>query len=189
MTAPGQRYMSEATSLPERVDPRRLAATGGEVEGEVELAAMTRLADYLLAREVPENGRVRLHLAFNEDSQRRVRITGRLRASLTLQCQRCLGPVTWQVDQPIDLVAVTDDKDAAEVPRECEPVMAADGFDPALLAEDELILALPLVAHCDRRECADVSEAVADDHPQRGDKPFAALAAWKAGTGDDRDGG
>jgi uncharacterized protein len=188
MTAPGQVTMSESKSLPERVDPRRLAATGGEVEGEVALAALTRLADYLLAQEAPEGGRARLHLVFNEDSQRRVRITGRLRASLTLQCQRCLGPATWPVDQSIDLIAVPDDGAAAGVPRDCEPVVAADGFDPAVLAEDELILALPLVARCCRRGCESIAD-LADTGPERTDNPFTALAAWKTDTNDGRDGG
>lgn len=188
MTAPGQQIMSEAKSLPERVDPRRLAAAGGEVEGEVALAALTRLAACLLPREAPEDGRAWLHLAFSEDSQRRVRIRGRLRANLTLQCQRCLGPVAWPVDQPIDLVAVADDGDAAGVPRDSEPVAAADGLDPAALAEDELILALPLAARCPRRECAGVSDS-ADPGARRTDGPFAALAAWKADADDDRDGG
>lgn len=178
--------MSEAKRLPERVDPRRLALGGGSVEGELALADLRRLAEYLLVDEVPDSGRASLFLAFDEDPQRRVRITGNLRAVLTLQCQRCLGPVTWTVDQPLRLVAVADDEAAAGVPREYEPVVVpAEGLDPAALAEDELILALPLVARCERSECDGAAEAAAGS--ERADNPFAALAALRGRNGGRRD--
>lgn len=178
--------MSEFKRLPERVDPRRLAIAGGSVEGEVELVALTRLADYLLAGEVPERGRATLNLVFEEDAQRRVLLTGRLRADLTLECQRCLGPVPWRVDQPLRLVAVDDETAAAQAPRDCDPVVVpADGLDPVALAEDELILALPLVARCDAADCAGAPGATA--RRTRGDNPFAVLARLKGN--DDRSDG
>lgn len=178
--------MNESRGLPERVDPRRLANAGGSVEGEVALEALTRLADHLLAGEAPQEGRAALQLAFAEDAQRRVLITGRLQAESTLQCQRCLGPVHWRVDQPLRLIAVADEDAAAEVPRDFDPVVAPEGgLDPAALAEDELILALPLVARCETPDCVGSGDTGASG--DRRDNPFAVLAQLK--TGDDRNGG
>lgn len=146
--------MSDSRKLPERVYPRRLAATGGTVEGEVPLAGLTRLADRLAAGGASDNERAALRLDFDEDSQRRIRITGRVRAKLELRCQCCLEPFEWTVDQPVELIAVADDEAAAGVPRAWEPVIVPpEGLDPTALTEDELILSLPLAPRCDRPEC------------------------------------
>lgn len=171
--------MSDSSSLPNRVDPRRLAATGGAVEGELALSELRRLGEHLGPEETVGQGRVSVALAFDEDSERRVRVTGRIQASLTLQCQRCLGSAPWRIDQPLRLVVVADEDAAAEVPRDCDPVVAtAEGLDPAALVEDELILALPLVARCERPECVGRT-AEAESGKRREDNPFAALAALR----------
>lgn len=166
------------SALPHRVDPRRLASTRGVVEGDQPLSGMPRLAEYLLPESTSEAGTAWLRLEFAEDDQRRITITGRVRAPLTLCCQRCLGPVDWPVDAAVRVMAVSGDEAAAEVPRDWEPVVVgAEGLEPAALAEDELILALPLVAHCDNEECRRRFERSAD--AERADNPFAALADLK----------
>lgn len=146
--------MNDSRKLPERIDPRRLAVAGGTVAGEVALAGLTRLADRLAPGETPSDARATLCLRFDEDDQRRVRITGRVRAAPILQCQRCLRPFQWTVDQALKLIAVADEDAAAGVPRDWEPVIVpAAGLDPAALAEDELLLVLPLAARCERPGC------------------------------------
>lgn len=153
--------MSDSRKLPERVDPRRLAATGGTVEGDVPLAGLTRLADHLAVDGASDDDRAALYLSFDEDSQRRVRITGRVRATLVLRCQRCLKPFEWTVDQALKAIAVADDEAAAGVPRDWEPVIVPPrGLDPAALTEDELILALPLAPRCERPECLRTTETM-----------------------------
>lgn len=178
--------MSTFTGLPRRVDPRRLASARGVVEGEVPLADLDRLTEHLLTEETPGTGSARLRLSFAEDDQRRIVMTGRLQASLRLQCQRCLNPVEWPVDTALRLIAVADDEAAAQVPRGFDPVVVgSDGLDPAALVEDELILALPVVARCDDEACRQRFETKRG--PERADKPFAVLAGWKAGRNEDGD--
>lgn len=167
--------MSDSHELPDRVDPRRLAATGGTVTGEVPVAELTRLADRLAESDESSAGRATLYLSFDEDAQRRIRITGRVEARLALQCQRCLQPFEWTADQALNLIAVADEDAAAGVPRDREPVIVPpQGLDPATLVEDELILALPLAARCEQPECMDASEDTETE--RRRDNPFAALA-------------
>lgn len=145
--------MSDSHKLPERVDPRRLAITGGAVTGDVAVVKLARLADRL-ATGAAEGGRATLHLKFAEDAQRRIEVTGQVGAKLALQCQRCLRPFEWAADLDLRLIAVADEEAAAGVPRDREPVIVpAGGLDPAALIEDELILALPLAPRCERPEC------------------------------------
>lgn len=153
MKAPVFGIMNDSHKLPERVDPRRLAITGGAVTGAVDVAKLTRLADRL-ATGAAEGGRATLHLQFAEDAQRRIEVGGRVAAKLALQCQRCLRPFEWTADLDLRLIAVADEEAAAGVPRDREPVVVpAGGLDPAALIEDELILALPLAPRCGRPEC------------------------------------
>lgn len=167
--------MSDSHELPERADPRRLAATGGTVTGTVPIAELSRLVDRLAAEDGSGAGRATLHMRFDEDAQRRIRITGRIEAKLTLQCQRCLQPFEWAADRALNLVAVADEDAAAGVPRDWEPVIVPpQGLDPATLIEDELILALPLAARCERPECLRTSEDAKTE--RRRNNPFAALA-------------
>lgn len=171
MTTPGR--------LPERIDPRRLAAARGEIEGTVELAALPRLADYLLVDEAPSRGLAHLQLRFVEDAQRRVLMQGRLRADLTLQCQRCLQGIDWPLDAVLQLVAVPDDEAAAQAPRDWDPVVVGDnGLDTAGLVEDELILAMPAVARCDDADCPYRPRQLTAGR-ETVEHPFAALRQLK----------
>lgn len=146
--------MNDSRKLPERVDPRRLAATGGTVAGEVAIAGLARLADRLAPDWEPSDGRAALSVSFGEDAQRRILMDGGIQATLVLQCQRCLEPFQWPVEQTLRLIAIADDEAAAQVPRDREPVIVPpEGLDPVALAEDELLLALPLAARCERPEC------------------------------------
>lgn len=167
------------SALPRRVDARRLAAAGGALEGEVALAALSRLADALGTAQ--DQGTARLVLALVVGDQRRLTADGHLSARLRLQCQRCLAPMEWALDVPLALVLVAAEDAAAAAPRDRDPVLlASDGsLDPVALVEDELILALPVVAR-HNNGCPDGSPASLDsadpgaEGPRRS-SPFAAL--------------
>ena len=100
------------------------------------------------------------------------------RAQLPMQCQSCLEQV--QVDLQVDrwLRFVKDEESALREDETSEEDVLAlsDRFDLRSLVEDELLMALPMVAR--HEKCATdpgdgVSALAAPDHP------FAALAAWK----------
>lgn len=170
------------SALPEWVDPRRLAVSDGRLDGEIAVGALARLAAELYPYETA--GAVRLDLQFAEDDQRRITVTGHVRAQLRLQCQRCLGPAEWSADAAVKAMVVDDDEAAAAVPREWEPVIAEPrGLAPAALAEDELLLAMPTVARCGDPACRDQYE-VSYTHGSGGartDNPFSVLGDLKRG--------
>lgn len=113
-----------------------------------------------------------------------------LDARLNLTCQRCLGAVDTRltVDRWIRFVA--GEKLAAEIDAESEEDVLAStrSLDLHELAEDELLLALPLVPRhevCTQPLLPSAGAAsVGDvaDESRLQESPFSALAALKRGT-------
>lgn len=105
----------------------------------------------------------------------RLAITGRL----VLECQRCLGPMEWPVDLTADLTVVQDDTQAGRLSEPIDAVaMTPKGLPLAVLAEDEVLAALPLApTHAENDGCAATRDApAASGGPNR---PFAGLASLR----------
>jgi uncharacterized protein len=172
------------------LDVRAFARNAGHLGGTMPLAALARVAADCVAGgpEVPVSwsaqGQVRggngvpgvpwLHLQVS--------------AELPLVCQRCLEPVHTPVavDQwfrfvPDEETAEQQDDDAQE-----DLLVESAEFDLLALVEDELVLAMPLIAShatCPTPPRLSVQDpgfdTAVDDRPQ----PFAALAGLRAGKG------
>lgn len=175
--------MNKHGGVPNHVDYRRYATQERAIEGTIPLVSLPRVTAEA-SRAPSADAVAQLQLAFAEDSQRWVRVTGRITAQLVLNCQRCARPFEQAIDAAVAGIVVADDDAAAAVPRDDEPVMAdGDKLNVLLLAEDELLLALPMVARCNNPDCrarfetdASVSKA---QPPKRKDNPFAVLKNLK----------
>lgn len=104
------------------------------------------------------------------------------RCTLSLVCQRCLGPVAADVHAERSFLFAPDEATAATLDAELEDDVLAltRSLDVRELAEDELLLALPLVPRhevCPQPLPVPSADEVADERPN----PFAALAALKNG--------
>lgn len=168
------------STLFERVEPRRLVAKEGSLEGEIVASELSRLrADIVSAR---QSAVIHVRLGFSEDFQRRVLIAGRIWAHLALQCQRCLGPAEWPVDIAIHAMAVTSEDAAESVPRDLEPViLEPEGLLPATLVEDELLLDMPVAPRCTEPHCTEQYEVQPPTDKTRTDDPFSVLKELKRG--------
>lgn len=173
--------MSTGQQWARQLDYRRRAVDGSQIEGRLTLSDLPR------TREVVVDGSqasVDVALAFEEDPQRRVVLTGRVKTALMLACQRCLQPTEVPMDFRAAGVVVSSDEAAAAVPRQWEPILTeGDTLDVHALVDDELLLALPMTVQCDRPECRaayDTEQKTPEEPPAR-DKPnpFAALASLK----------
>ncbi|AHK79358.1 hypothetical protein M911_09595 [Ectothiorhodospira haloalkaliphila] len=178
--------MSE-TTLPERVDPFRLAGNTRPLEGLLEASSLPRLVAAGIALAAP----ARVSLRFGREHGGQVKVFGSAQAELALQCQRCLGSMTWPVDTTFEGVVLDEGRSIEELPVELEPVMLEDGrISVWALVEDELLLALPTVPmHADDR-CPDqplkeFSQAEVETLRKQEDNPFAALGALKGRLDDD----
>ncbi len=173
--------MSKPGDVPRRVNYRRFATHGRELEGQIALSDLPRVVAEVWQAPRPEET-VRVELGFHEDSQRRVVVGGRVAARLVLQCQRCLEAFGQRLDVRVAGVVVADDAAAADVPRADEPIMAeGDMLDVHALVADELLLALPGVARCLRPACRARYDSAGDARQQRKDNSFAVLKELEHG--------
>lgn len=132
--------------LPERVDFRRLAARETSLEGALPVARLSRLVERLL----DDSGQVQLEARFDRDESGRYRLQGQLRAALRVRCERCLEPMTRQVDQAFCLAAVWSEDDASHLPEAYDPwVVGEEPVSLLEMIEEELLLSLPLVNYHD----------------------------------------
>jgi uncharacterized protein len=105
-----------------------------------------------------------------------------LRATLPLTCQRCLQPLSFELDTDSRVAVVASEAEAAATPEAWETFVAADGLlhFPELVAE-EVLLALPLVPR-HAVDCAPEGRAATAAAPAAGGaatttRPFADLKA------------
>jgi uncharacterized protein len=137
------------TRLPELIDPILLAERSAEFAGQIPLAYLDRLTDLLAETE----GSVDVGLVFSKQGGQ-AKIEGRIAATISLICQRCLQPVAWQVNKEIKLGIVNSLEQADKIPAGYEPLLLADEDKIPLknIIEDELLLSIPDVPkhreHC-----------------------------------------
>ena len=111
-----------------------------------------------------------------------MRISGRM----YLECQRCLGPMEWEVgiDSHLTLLESDDESVRLEDPFD-SIVVDADGLDLVRVIEDEILTALPLApVHRNDPHCqeADANEYIAENLTEPMHKPFAGLASIVGGN-------
>jgi len=154
------------------IDGFEFASAGATQEGKLPLSSFPRLQDvlvsaaddvtYALRGVRDERGRPSLHLS--------------VRGTLQLRCQRCLGPLSHEVQAEQLLVLAASQ---AEIDAEPAGVDAPDrvvaGKEMAVrdLVEDELILSLPYAARHDECEAHPGGTEAGSD--RAGSSPFAGL--------------
>lgn len=129
--------------LPTFVDPIALAERGVVLQGSISLKPMTRLAESLSNTD----GQVYIDWSFSLDDQQRLLIQGSVQTELQLECQRCLETVRLALNIPVALMTLHPNQTENHLLPNFE--LLSLNTVPILLSalvEDELILALPLVA-------------------------------------------
>lgn len=134
--------MSEPSA--EYVNAYRMAREGAFRRGEIAVSRMSRLAPLLCNDE----GKARFELDFQLDSRSRPLVTGRVRATLELTCQRCLEPMRLDLDLELRLGIVRSYEESVALCEDCEPlILNSDSVSLTTVVEDELILGLPAAPH------------------------------------------
>jgi uncharacterized protein len=172
--------LMQTLSFSEPLNPWRLAAAGGRLEGVVALEALPRLA-VLLNR---TDGVVTVTVKVGVDEQGIHFVVGRLHSTIEVVCQRCLGPLRLPFDLTVRLGLARTEAEADQLPEGYEPLLVPEsGLVLADWVEDELLLALPQIPrHDDLRECAanGYRAALGESAPDPGSRrPFAVLAALR----------
>jgi uncharacterized protein len=154
-----------------------LADGRAEVDFSIPLKEFPRVLPMLAAPDGEAQGRV----DFSRDGRIAVAHV-RVRAEVTLLCQRCLSPLKWPVDSEGDAALVPTAAEAERVPEYLEPVLAPEyRISIRDLVEEELLLALPLVPRHEDGECAGEradttqGQASAADPAAETHRPFGQL--------------
>ena len=146
--------------------------------GDIPLSDLDRLCEQLLGSE----GVVELQLSFGSDDQGFTTITGSASTKVSLTCQRCMDKMMFDLSTDISLALVVDDDAVNELPDRYEPILVEKaGFMPLKsLVEDDLILALPIVAYHDS-DCGFVDEDATQEEEAEVSKPnpFSVLEVLK----------
>jgi uncharacterized protein len=152
------------------IDSRLFSGRRDVLEGELGEEQLPRLSDEAVEDFAPFQ--VRLEGVRSPRGKDGLHL--RLRGGVSLQCQRCMGPVHVSVAQEawfewVDAESALD----ADDDDQWDLLVHSDRFDVLHLVEDELLLALPFAP------MHEVCETVADT--SAGDKvsPFAALAGLR----------
>lgn len=172
-------------SLPERVDPIRLAGSSECIIGSLSCVALPRIVAATGTGTANDRRVVSVFLQFGIDEQGHKNVTGSISAELCLCCQRCMQPMEITIDGQISLGLVGSEQEAEILPSRYDPlVLSGPELGLATLVEDELILALPIVSRHElgdkRCKPACFDNEVPEAIDRRGqESPFAILASLK----------
>jgi len=161
------RPMSPARSQSEveTVDAMVLAARSAEVRRTFRLAELPRLNDMAGGADDEATLAARFHLLDSHAA-----IAGRVAAVLRLTCQRCLQPVDVAIDDEFHIALVASEAELAALPDvQDAAIVDASKLDLAWFAEEQMLLALPLVPLHSRLEVCgrqatrnEATESIAD---------------------------
>lgn len=147
-----------------------------EYIGVIPLAEMPRLQSLAL----PQEGEVSVSFEFGHNLLNHALIKGHYVADILVECQRCLEPMSYPVEQDFELLIDAKDEDIESF--QTDSVYTSDGYlDVFEVIEDELILALPLILMHEDTSCNTYwkPEPVEDASVEKKDNPFAVLETLK----------
>ncbi|VAW91908.1 hypothetical protein MNBD_GAMMA22-1570 [hydrothermal vent metagenome] len=143
----------KAQKLPQFIDPFRLADVGRLYDGKMSLKQMKRLEPLLERLESSSKTELSLSLVFDKDSNGVHFLSGTIKGTIFLLCQRCLTEMSFDINVDLLIAFLASEFDGDKLGGEYEPYIVND--TPIMLSdiiEDELLLALPTIPkHKDTR--------------------------------------
>lgn len=137
--------------LPQKFNPDLLARDGTRFELVLPQSQMLRLSDILSSN----SHDVHISALFSRRKDHIV-IGGKFTTVYALECQRCLEPMSVDIDENFELVFVENDQQAEELPKQLDPVVLDEHGQIHVvdLFEDELMLHVPEIPrHTDASVC------------------------------------
>lgn len=137
-------------SLPIKIDPFRFADNAIQLQGELQISELPRLRPSLHS----DQGEINVQLSFGKDEEGIRYIQGHYETQLTLQCQRCMEPIVYEIMNDFVSGIVGSEEEAEQLPGRYDPVMAKNGtLNLPEMIEDELIVSLPIVPMHNPNDC------------------------------------
>jgi len=162
------------------IDPRKQADQHSEYQGPLQAAELSRLRDA-----VENIVDVQATVNFGRDHQHRMQIQGVADCNVSMICQRCLQPSNQEIKAEIDAILVFSEERAKALPQDLDAWVVGETANLHELIEDELLLALPIVAYhpiddvrCKPPAIIETTDG-SDLAPVESESPFALLRALK----------
>lgn len=164
--------------LPEQIDAIRLADEGVRLRGELPAGGLQRLRELSRPGANPEP--VVVDLEFERTSHGVRLMHGTIRTTVEAVCQRCLQPVALAITARPFVVLQVAGEESVSGPEEAEMLVVEGPLSLNELAEDELLLAMPMIPMHEEGACAaprDLGEAPPE--PLEKPNPFSVLRGLK----------
>ena len=162
---------------------RDLASRSEQLRDSINLGEMSRLEDILYSGSEQAGKELDVELEFLGGVQGYPEISGHVKGTLEIICQRCLGSLNWPVDLDFQLIVVGSEEDCDEVAEPFDAVVAGDhGVQLVSIIEDELLSSLPLAPMHETGDTCLVDVEVVQEQAdaqesEETNKPFADLAS------------
>lgn len=165
--------------LPQHVEAFRWAEQGRQLRGPISIAELRRVVPLLRSHE----GEVDVQLQFGIEEQRIPYLQGHVTGGLEVTCQRCLGSLVLPVNVEFCLGLVKSESEGERLEDGYEPLIVENGsISIAAVVEEELILALPIIARHPESEACGVHVPLEkglwqgeDEAPAERANPFSVL--------------
>ena len=165
----------KSAPLPKQLDLRSLAARGVHIDGIVTPEDLPRLADSRVT--TTDSGSAAFD--FRRDEEGRYVVAVCVEAKVVMQCQRCLRDMEVPIKSASLMACVWTDEEAAELPATYEPLLVDDSADLSNIAEEEILLAIP-VSPIHERECKSPEQRAALETDS--EKPAAVEVTGERGS-------
>ena len=127
---------------------------------------------------------ISINLEFFTDQSIYPKIVGSISTALTMQCQRCLGPIEWEAETSINLLLIESLSQSKTGPSSVNTIAVnSDGLSIEKIVEDEILTMIPMslmhnkVALCENNDT--LSLFLAESNKSNGNheknKPFSGL--------------
>jgi uncharacterized protein len=173
---------------PRRLDVRRFAEAGAELEGSDELLRFPRLLEESQRPDLPRQvaWQARGETINPRHVEPEVWLHLHAGTTMSLVCQRCLGPVDVPIDVHRSFRFVADEATAAAQDDDAEEDLLAmsRSFDLLELIEDELLMAVPVAPRhevCPIPVKMSAEDADFEAAGEEKENPFAVLGRLKTG--------
>ena len=143
-----------------------------------------RIPHFLIDDEQTNGNQISINLEFFTDQSIYPKIVGSISTALTMQCQRCLGPIEWEAETSIDLLLIESLSQSKTGPSSVNTIAVnSDGLSIEKIVEDEILSMIPMslmhnkVALCENNDTLGLF-LVASEKSERSEqknKPFSGL--------------
>ncbi len=137
--------------FPDQISPLQFARNGKSLHHQFEIRQFERACSMLIS----DCGELTLQLDFSYDESDIPLLTGNLEAVIQLGCQRCMEPMDITIESRFTMALIEDESQEEQLPEQYEPLLVDEkSFSLFRFVEDELILAIPVVASHAADQCS-----------------------------------